>query len=113
MTGCRYLKSKLQFLSKLFCNRDIQTLVGKGHDPNEDAMSSMELVLMKLRKGFKYGDACLSSGGYWEGPSKEKILSVISNSIVSFIFYALLNRFNCCFICVSCSSNANASHLVT
>jgi len=77
------MKSKLQFLSKVFCNRDIQSLVRSGHDPNEDASASMELVLLKIRKGLKYGDSCMSSGGSWDGPSKEKILSVISSSIVS------------------------------
>ncbi|XP_046651344.1 RNA exonuclease 1-like [Daphnia pulicaria] len=79
MTGCRHMKSKLQFLSKVFCDRDIQSLDRMGHDPNEDASASMELVLLKMGKGLKYGDSC--SGGCWDGPSKEKILSVMSDSI--------------------------------
>ena len=85
MTGCRFIKSKLQFLSKIFCNREIQSLELKGHDPNEDALASMELVLLKIRKGLKYGDSCLNPGGCSGGPSKEKILSVISDSIVSLL----------------------------
>ncbi|XP_057372775.1 uncharacterized protein LOC130693613 [Daphnia carinata] len=80
MTGCRFMKSKLQFLSKLFCNRDIQ-LSNKGHDPNEDALSTMELVLLKLKNGLDYGDRLRNSMGCWNGPSREKILGVISSAI--------------------------------
>lgn len=94
MTGCRHMKSKLQFLSKVFCDRDIQSLDRMGHDPNEDASASMELVLLKMGKGLKYGDSC--SGGCWDGPSKEKILSVMSDSIVSlFIFYFKISKCLC------------------
>lgn len=80
MTGCRFMKSKLQFLSKLFCNRDIQP-ANKGHDPNEDALSTMELVLLKLKNGLDYGDRLRNSVGGWNGPSREKILGVISSAI--------------------------------
>ncbi len=92
MTGCRSMKSKLQFLSAVFCNRDIQSPLLVGHDPNEDALASMELVLLKMKKGLKYGDSRFRTGGLWEGPSKEKLLSVISSLIVSFF-----SNFKTCF----------------
>ncbi|KAI9560717.1 hypothetical protein GHT06_011667 [Daphnia sinensis] len=81
MTGSRSMASKLQFLSRLFCNRDIQTSRRKGHDPNEDALSTMELVLLKLKNGLDYGDRTRNSMGGWNGPSREKILAVVSNEI--------------------------------
>lgn len=88
------MKSKLQFLSKLFCNRDIQP-ANKGHDPNEDALSTMELVLLKLKNGLDYGDRLRNSVGGWNGPSREKILGVISSAIVSIV----VSKSKSCFLC--------------
>lgn len=84
LSGCRAVKTKLQFLSAAFINRDIQSLYLPAHDPTEDAASSMELVLLKLKKGLEYGDVRFGSNGNWEGPAVEKLLKVISGTIVSY-----------------------------
>lgn len=81
LSGCRYVILKLQFLASAFCNREIQ--MRRGHDPNEDAAASMELVLLKLKMGLKFGDVRFGPSDTWEGVSKEKILKTISSTIVS------------------------------
>lgn len=85
LTGSRPHKSRLKFLSAVFCDREIQSSLDEGHDPNEDALATMELVLLKLKMGLNYGDACLKLNGVWHGPSKEKILNVTPDVLVSTI----------------------------
>lgn len=95
LSGCRFVVLKLQFLASAFCNREIQLL--KGHDPNEDAAASMELVLLKLKMGLSFGDVRFSPCDTWEGVSKEKILKAISSNIVSNLLACYLA------ICSECS----------
>ncbi|XP_057372770.1 uncharacterized protein LOC130693610 [Daphnia carinata] len=59
MTGTRSFKSKLKVLAASFCGRQIQNSMD-GHDPTEDAIAAMELVLLKIKMGTEFGDAILS-----------------------------------------------------
>jgi len=54
-------KPKLRDLAKLFLDKDIQSWAERGHDPEEDARSTMELVHLKLTKGYKFGDSYLGA----------------------------------------------------
>lgn len=49
----------------MFCGRNIQDS-SNGHDPTEDAVAAMELVLLKLKMGVEFGDATM--GGDWKFP---------------------------------------------
>ena len=57
ISGDRGRKTKLKTLSHMFLGEDIQTEETKGHDPKEDAIAAMKLVLLKLEKGYDFGDA--------------------------------------------------------
>ena len=57
ISGERGRKTKLKTLSHMFLGEDIQTEETKGHDPKEDAIAAMKLVLLKLEKGYDFGDA--------------------------------------------------------
>ena len=59
ITGMRRRKTKLALLSEIFLGRTIQSASRKGHDPEEDASAAMQLVKLKLEKGYEYGDALL------------------------------------------------------
>jgi hypothetical protein len=58
MTGTRSFRSKLKVLAASFCGRCIQDS-SDGHDPTEDAIAAMELVLMKMKMGTVFGDVFL------------------------------------------------------
>lgn len=58
MSGIRTFKSKLKVLAAAFCDRRIQDSTN-GHDPTEDAMAAMELVLLKLKMGIEFGDLAI------------------------------------------------------
>ncbi|KAJ1407560.1 RNA exonuclease 1-like, exonuclease domain, partial [Sesbania bispinosa] len=64
-------KTALRFLAKRFLSREIQQS-GNGHDSIEDARATMELALLKIRKGPDFGSA----------PSfmRKKLLSILSES---------------------------------
>ncbi|XP_064115899.1 RNA exonuclease 5-like isoform X1 [Macrobrachium nipponense] len=47
--------SSLQVLTKLFLERQIQMNPG-GHDPTEDAVATLELIQLKLKKGYAFGN---------------------------------------------------------
>ncbi|XP_066969452.1 uncharacterized protein Rexo5 isoform X6 [Macrobrachium rosenbergii] len=47
--------SSLQILTKLFLERKIQ-MNPEGHDPTEDAIATLELVQLKLKKGYAFGN---------------------------------------------------------
>ena len=51
----------------MFCGRTIQESTD-GHDPTEDAVAAMELVLLKLKMGMEFGDVVLSGGTNWRLP---------------------------------------------
>ena len=34
-------------------------LTEEGHCPEEDAIASLELAMLKLRKGYEFGDICI------------------------------------------------------
>ncbi|KZS03739.1 putative RNA exonuclease NEF-sp [Daphnia magna] len=59
MTGTRSFKSKLKVLAASFCGRQIQNSMD-GHDPTEDAIAAMELVMLKMKMGTEFGDLILS-----------------------------------------------------
>merc|ERR1711874_367701 len=59
ITGDRRRKSKLSQLAHLFLNKEIQTEGKRGHNPIEDAQAAMNLVLLKLEKGYEFGDVIL------------------------------------------------------
>ena len=61
LTGDRRRKSKLSVLAHLFLNKQIQTGENTklGHNPEEDALAAMNLVLLKLEKGYEFGDVLL------------------------------------------------------
>ena len=41
----------------MFLGETIQDKGANGHDPKEDAIAAMKLVLLKIEKGFNFGDA--------------------------------------------------------
>ncbi|XP_068244791.1 uncharacterized protein Rexo5 isoform X2 [Palaemon carinicauda] len=47
--------SSLQIITKLFLEKQIQMNPG-GHDPTEDAIAALELVQLKLKKGYTFGN---------------------------------------------------------
>lgn len=63
-----------------------------GHNPEEDALSAMELVLLKLRMGVEYGDIILSGHSNWKVLSQKKIREILEAQVngscfpVSFCF---------------------------
>jgi len=59
LTGDRRRKSKLSVLAHLFLNKQIQDGGKMGHNPEEDALAAMNLVLLKLDKGYEFGDVML------------------------------------------------------
>jgi len=62
LTHSRLRKSKLKDLAKIFLGKDIQTDDAEhGHDPEEDARAAMELVHLKLEKGYEFGDVLMGS----------------------------------------------------
>lgn len=48
-------RTSLKYLTKTYLRKDIQLQEQKGHDSAEDAISAMELVLLKLRHGPSFG----------------------------------------------------------
>jgi len=66
----RTSKTKLKHLSSIFLKKEIQTgTKEEGHCPEEDAIASLELAMLKLRKGYEFGDICI--GGLQMGISEE------------------------------------------
>ncbi|XP_040573775.1 RNA exonuclease 5 [Lepeophtheirus salmonis] len=59
LTGNRQRRSKLALLTKLFLNKEIQNAGASGHCPMEDAISTMELALLKLKNGYSFGDTMM------------------------------------------------------
>lgn len=57
ITGESRRKTKLKTLSHMFLGETIQDKGVEGHDPKEDAIAAMKLVLLKLEKGYDFGDA--------------------------------------------------------
>ena len=60
--GGRSRKPKLRDLAKVFLEKDIQSCREGGHDPEEDAKATLELVHLKLKNGYKFGDTILQNG---------------------------------------------------
>eukprot|EP00088_Acartia_fossae_P018632 TRINITY_DN20754_c0_g1_i5.p1 TRINITY_DN20754_c0_g1~~TRINITY_DN20754_c0_g1_i5.p1 ORF type:complete len:626 (-),score=150.86 TRINITY_DN20754_c0_g1_i5:35-1912(-) len=66
LSGHRRHKSKLRELSSIFLRKEIQaeeTGTEFGHCPEEDAIATMELALLKLNKGLAFGDARFAQNG--------------------------------------------------
>ncbi|XP_074648142.1 RNA exonuclease 5-like [Tubulanus polymorphus] len=59
-TGQRTRKTGLARLTRIFFGTEIQAQ-SSGHNPIEDASSALNLVLLKLSKGFEFGDVILES----------------------------------------------------
>merc|ERR1712071_657178 len=80
LTGYRTWKSKLSLLCETFLNRHIQKSLD-GHNPIEDAIAAMELVVLKLQEGLLFGDAILTRGvgQKWEEP--DTVLKAITRQM--------------------------------
>lgn len=76
MTG-QSVELSLQLCSTLFSNRDIQVNSG-GHDPTEDAIASLDLVLQKLKRGLGFGDTRFYDRGNYQPPDEQKLLKLFS-----------------------------------
>ncbi len=48
-------EQQLHCVFSLFCSRDIQNNGTNGHDPTEDSIATMQLVLLKMKFGLHYG----------------------------------------------------------
>ncbi|KAG7385294.1 hypothetical protein PHYPSEUDO_001668 [Phytophthora pseudosyringae] len=60
-------RTSLKYLTKTFLRKDIQTQIQDGHDSAEDAIASLELLLLKVREGPWYGiPEAVSSGGAFD-----------------------------------------------
>ena len=57
-------------LAASFCGRRIQDS-SDGHDPTEDAIAAMELVLTKIKMGAEFGDVVLVRDSF--ANSSEKV----------------------------------------
>ncbi|XP_018010105.1 uncharacterized protein LOC108667573 [Hyalella azteca] len=56
------LTHSLRHLTRLFLKKEVQMCKHSYHDPTEDAIASLELLQLKLQKGFTYGEKI--KGGY-------------------------------------------------
>lgn len=52
----RPLKPGLAWLTKKWCNREIQTRGDGGHDPEEDARACVDLLRLKIKNGAGFGE---------------------------------------------------------
>jgi RNA exonuclease 1 len=59
-------RTSLKFLTKTYLKKDIQMQIQAGHDSAEDAIASLELLLLKVRQGPWFGipEAVSSSGAF-------------------------------------------------
>jgi len=64
LTGIGHCKTRLKILTHTFCKRVIQNAGKDGHNPVEDALAAMELVLLKLENGVSYGDVRRGYGAH-------------------------------------------------
>lgn len=87
VTGDRYRKSKLRYLSEHFLKESIQT-GNQGHCSVEDSSASLKLVQLKLSKSLEFGDQVLSVHGmnkHKNSETKEKVdLSGYATSLFSY-----------------------------
>ena len=82
LNGDRSRKPKLKDLAKMFLDKTIQT---GSHDANEDAIVAMELLQLKLEKGYRYGDACFSNVTFDRHGNAETVI------VATTIFHGLEN----------------------
>lgn len=80
LTGFRKWKSKLSLLTETFLKRPIQQSI-YGHNPIEDSIAAMELVLLKLQEGRTFGDAILCQGTDWKNPPQDIILRAVTREL--------------------------------
>ena len=71
LSDTRAKKSKLKQLAKVFLDEDIQPEDVEGHDPEEDARAAMDLVKLKLQKGYEFGDTLLDPSMHLDLKSRE------------------------------------------
>ncbi|KAL3670392.1 hypothetical protein V7S43_004710 [Phytophthora oleae] len=59
-------RTSLKYLTKTYLKKDIQMQIQAGHDSAEDAIASLELLLLKVREGPWFGipEAVFSSGAF-------------------------------------------------
>ncbi|KAF8828516.1 hypothetical protein HHX47_DHR3000017 [Lentinula edodes] len=62
----RPFKPGLAWLTKKWCGREIQTRGEGGHDPEEDARATMELVRKKVENGHEFGEFKADLEGLFE-----------------------------------------------
>lgn len=69
-------RTSLKYLTKTFLKKDIQMEIQAGHDSAEDAIASLELLLLKVREGPWFGiPEAVSSGGAFDS-MVDKMLSL-------------------------------------
>ncbi|KAG0728260.1 putative exonuclease C637.09 [Chionoecetes opilio] len=65
LTGRRNFRSSLKLLCEIFLDERIQIAGVGGHDPTEDAISTLKLIQLKLKKDEEYGNVIQG----WEPPA--------------------------------------------
>jgi RNA exonuclease 1 len=81
ITGVFGRKTKLKTLSQMFLGEIIQDKGAEGHDPKEDAIAAMKLVLLKLEKGVDFGDATYNASTVVMMDKKHQTNQIMSTSI--------------------------------
>lgn len=89
LTGKRSFKTKLKVLVASFCGRSIQDSLS-GHDPTEDAVAAMELVLLKLKMGVEFGDVILSRDCEGVGEVRIFDFTELILRILNLLFYFII-----------------------
>jgi len=80
LTGHRKWKSKLSLLTETFLKRPIQTSI-YGHNPIEDSIAAMELVVLKLQEGPTFGDVILSRSSDWKDSPQDIMLKAVTREL--------------------------------
>lgn len=52
-----------------------------GHNPIEDSIAAMELVLLKLQEGRTFGDVILSQSTEWKNPAQDIVLKAVTREV--------------------------------
>ncbi|TFK84802.1 ribonuclease H-like protein [Polyporus arcularius HHB13444] len=78
----RPLKPGLAWLTKKWCNREIQNRGEGGHDPEEDARACLDLLRKKVENGPGYGEFKVDTESIFERMSRSKVKGVPVTSAV-------------------------------
>ncbi|KAG8179272.1 hypothetical protein JTE90_026736 [Oedothorax gibbosus] len=95
--GIRGKKDSLKSLALRHLDERIQNKGKAGHDPIEDAVATMKLVLLKLENGVQYGDACFEEDSS-EVKTTEEPSKTVEDSSMSFFARLRKHLKKCCLI---------------